>query len=263
MLSARLILVRHGQSTYNAQARLQGQADPPLSDAGRAEAELLRPALAALRRRPRRHERPRRAQRDRRAARLPGRAPRPALARDRRRRVGRGARSRTSRRDRSRRGAAARCKAARRRVVGRPPGARRRRRSTSWSRPAGTWLVVCHGGVVRAALSHVTGADPQRVAGPANASVTVVRAAGPPQLESYGWAAGAVSALTRDEIHRKFSARAALQPVTPPSHPGAFAEGGDKGGNRPAGKWGRRAGRLPHSTARAPERARRPPAARC
>src|ERR1700754_1917632 len=48
MLSARLILVRHGQSTHNAQARLQGQADPPLSDAGRAEAELLRPALPAL-----------------------------------------------------------------------------------------------------------------------------------------------------------------------------------------------------------------------
>src|SRR3954464_12954101 len=48
MLSARLILVRHGQSTHNAQARLQGQADPPLSDAGRAEAELLRPALPAF-----------------------------------------------------------------------------------------------------------------------------------------------------------------------------------------------------------------------
>ena len=46
MLSARLLLVRHGQSTYNAQARLQGQADPPLSDAGRREAELLEPALA-------------------------------------------------------------------------------------------------------------------------------------------------------------------------------------------------------------------------
>ena len=45
MLSARLILVRHGQSTHNAQARLQGQADPPLSDAGRAEAELLKAAL--------------------------------------------------------------------------------------------------------------------------------------------------------------------------------------------------------------------------
>ena len=48
MLSARILLVRHGQSTHNAQARLQGQADPPLSDAGRAEAELLRPALPAF-----------------------------------------------------------------------------------------------------------------------------------------------------------------------------------------------------------------------
>src|SRR4051794_2315935 len=45
MLSARLVLVRHGQSTYNAQRRLQGQANPPLSDAGRAEARALRAAL--------------------------------------------------------------------------------------------------------------------------------------------------------------------------------------------------------------------------
>ncbi len=54
---------------------------------------------------------------------------------------------------------------ARRRDLGRPRGARRRAPSTS-CRAGGTWLVVCHGGVVRAALSHVTGADPRRVAGP-------------------------------------------------------------------------------------------------
>src|SRR3954452_9365064 len=45
MLSARLVLVRHGQSTYNAQQRLQGQADPPLSDAGREEARRLAAVL--------------------------------------------------------------------------------------------------------------------------------------------------------------------------------------------------------------------------
>src|SRR6478609_7945793 len=45
MLSARLILVRHGQSTYNAQLRLQGQADPPLSETGREEARALAGAL--------------------------------------------------------------------------------------------------------------------------------------------------------------------------------------------------------------------------
>src|SRR4051812_41823770 len=41
MLSARLVLVRHGQSTWNAEGRLQGQADPPLSEQGRREAEAL------------------------------------------------------------------------------------------------------------------------------------------------------------------------------------------------------------------------------
>src|SRR3954471_11917270 len=37
----RLFLVRHGESTYNAEGRLQGQADPPLTPRGRAEAETL------------------------------------------------------------------------------------------------------------------------------------------------------------------------------------------------------------------------------
>ena len=42
----RLLLVRHGESIWNAEGRWQGSADPPLSDAGRAQAaqlaELLR-----------------------------------------------------------------------------------------------------------------------------------------------------------------------------------------------------------------------------
>ena len=69
---------------------------------------------------------------------------------------------------------------------GRPAGARRRRRRRAAR--GGTWLVVCHGGVVRAALSHVTGADPRHVAGPANASVTVLRRAA--RLEAYAWTPG-------------------------------------------------------------------------
>jgi broad specificity phosphatase PhoE len=40
----RLILLRHGESTWNAQRRMQGTADPPLSAAGRRQAR----ALAAL-----------------------------------------------------------------------------------------------------------------------------------------------------------------------------------------------------------------------
>ena len=36
-----LYLVRHGQTTYNAEHRIQGQLDTPLSDEGRRQAELL------------------------------------------------------------------------------------------------------------------------------------------------------------------------------------------------------------------------------
>jgi broad specificity phosphatase PhoE len=36
-----LILVRHGESTWNREHRIQGQLDPPLSDLGRRQAELL------------------------------------------------------------------------------------------------------------------------------------------------------------------------------------------------------------------------------
>jgi probable phosphoglycerate mutase len=36
----RILLVRHGQSTWNAEGRWQGRADPPLSDLGRRPAEV-------------------------------------------------------------------------------------------------------------------------------------------------------------------------------------------------------------------------------
>ncbi|MEI6046272.1 MAG: alpha-ribazole phosphatase [Chloroflexota bacterium] len=42
----RLILVRHGQTDYNAQQRYQGQMDTPLNAVGVAQAKALRPRLA-------------------------------------------------------------------------------------------------------------------------------------------------------------------------------------------------------------------------
>src|SRR5215212_2370289 len=45
---ARLLLVRHGESTWNARGRWQGWADPPLSDLGRAQAEAAGPAAAPV-----------------------------------------------------------------------------------------------------------------------------------------------------------------------------------------------------------------------
>jgi broad specificity phosphatase PhoE len=44
----RALLVRHGQSTWNAEGRWQGQADAPLSDLGERQARDAAPAVAAL-----------------------------------------------------------------------------------------------------------------------------------------------------------------------------------------------------------------------
>ncbi len=46
---ARLVLIRHGQSTWNSEHRIQGQLDPPLSAEGRRQAELLADRLAGRR----------------------------------------------------------------------------------------------------------------------------------------------------------------------------------------------------------------------
>ena len=44
----RLILVRHGESTWNAEERLQGQLDPPLSERGREQSRALAGMLDGL-----------------------------------------------------------------------------------------------------------------------------------------------------------------------------------------------------------------------
>jgi probable phosphoglycerate mutase len=46
---SRLLLVRHGESTWNAARRIQGQLDPPLSDQGAAQAIEVRERLAGHR----------------------------------------------------------------------------------------------------------------------------------------------------------------------------------------------------------------------
>jgi broad specificity phosphatase PhoE len=44
----RLLFVRHGQSTWNADGRWQGQADPPLSTLGEAQARAAADAVPAV-----------------------------------------------------------------------------------------------------------------------------------------------------------------------------------------------------------------------
>ncbi len=46
MNTGRLLLLRHGQSTWNLDGRWQGLADPPLSELGSAQATAAAPALA-------------------------------------------------------------------------------------------------------------------------------------------------------------------------------------------------------------------------
>jgi glucosyl-3-phosphoglycerate phosphatase len=46
---ARVIIWRHGRTTWNAERRFQGQADPPLDDVGRAQAAQAAALLATLR----------------------------------------------------------------------------------------------------------------------------------------------------------------------------------------------------------------------
>lgn len=48
MGATRILLVRHGQSEWNAAGRWQGQADPPLTDLGRRQARAAAASLGAL-----------------------------------------------------------------------------------------------------------------------------------------------------------------------------------------------------------------------
>jgi probable phosphoglycerate mutase len=45
---AHILLVRHGESTWNAERRWQGHADPPLSTTGAAQARAAAPALTGI-----------------------------------------------------------------------------------------------------------------------------------------------------------------------------------------------------------------------
>src|SRR6059058_5345383 len=46
---ARLVLVRHAQSTWNGLGKIQGQLDPPLSERGREQAQRLGERLGSAR----------------------------------------------------------------------------------------------------------------------------------------------------------------------------------------------------------------------
>jgi probable phosphoglycerate mutase len=184
MLSARLVLVRHGQSTYNAGGLLQGQADPPLSAAGREEAAALAPYLRGF---PAGRARTSDLRRARETAALAGHPGAELDARLREIDVGEWAGRPL---DELPGGSEVSWRAG----PEVPPG------GESWAdmtarvgavldelrAAGGPWLLVAHGGVIRAAVATLTGVDPRRIAGPANASVSVYDPARG-QLLAYAW----------------------------------------------------------------------------
>jgi glucosyl-3-phosphoglycerate phosphatase len=186
MLEDRLVLVRHGQSTWNAEKRLAGQGDPPLTETGRREAAALEPVLGGFP--------PERAVvsdlvRARETAALLGHPGARVDARWREVAVGEWeGRPWTE--------LPAGTEPAWRGGPLVPPG------GESWEQAlarvagpldelraaGGSWLVVSHGAAIRATVCVLTGIDARRITGPANASVTVLRLSGPSvQLLTYGW----------------------------------------------------------------------------
>jgi probable phosphoglycerate mutase len=179
------LLVRHGESAWNAERRLQGQADAPLSERGRAQGTRLRDVLRTL---------PVDAAvssdllRARETAALAGFAD--ARADARWRELDLGAWS-----GRLEAEVAPEELAAFRRAALVPPGgeswplfaARVAAAVEELGRAGGTSAVFTHGGCVRAAVAHVTGARPETVAGPVNTSLTLVELAPRRRLLTFNW----------------------------------------------------------------------------
>ncbi len=174
----RLFLVRHGESAWNAENRLQGQADAPLSALGREQARALRlPRLPAV---------GSDLERARETAELAGFPDVPVDPRWRERGLGEWEthlESEVATKDdmaRFRTGALV------------PPGgetwdAFQARVADAAAAVTGDCLVFTHGGCVRALVAAITGADYRTVAGPANTSVTVVRTGQHPRMLAFNW----------------------------------------------------------------------------
>jgi glucosyl-3-phosphoglycerate phosphatase len=175
----RLLLVRHGESTWNAEHRLQGQADPPLSDLGREQTAALAPFLDGIPDHRLSSDLTRAVQ----TAELLGLAGAPTDERWREIDMGPWAGFTVDELD--------------------PESVAAWRRGEHY--PAETWaqfqarvagavdelrgddvLVVTHGGCIRATVAYLTGADPRSLAPPGNASLTVLEHGDRVRLHAYG-----------------------------------------------------------------------------
>ncbi|HTE61527.1 MAG TPA: histidine phosphatase family protein [Solirubrobacteraceae bacterium] len=183
-----LHIVRHGESTWNAEHRLQGQLDPPLSAEGRAQAVALAPLVARL------GVPPERVVcsdlgRARETAALLGLEPGTYDPAWREIDVGAWGGRTAAEVDAEADGLTNWRGGARTAPDGEPWeafAARVARAADALIAAGGPWLVVSHGGCIRATCAHVTGGDALSFGSPPNASLTTIELGPRPRLLSYG-----------------------------------------------------------------------------
>jgi broad specificity phosphatase PhoE len=193
----RLLIVRHGESTWNAEERLQGQLDPPLSAQGREQSAALGRALD-LSGFPSERILCSDLARARETAELLGVRPGRYDPRWREIDIGEWGGRRAAEVDAEVDGLTNWRGGPVTAPDGEPWPVFAERVSGAFDELAaagGSWLVISHGGCVRAATAHVTGADHLRLGSPGNASLTTFELGDPRRLLSYGWVArnGAVT----------------------------------------------------------------------
>jgi broad specificity phosphatase PhoE len=188
-MADRLILIRHGESTWNFEERLQGQLDPPLSERGREQALGLKGLVDAVGVPPERVISSDLG-RARETAELLGLEPAVFDPAWREIDVGEwGGR------------VAAEVDGESDELTNWRGGPRTAPGGETWDEFAarvsdavdelvlagGSWLVVCHGGCIRVAGAHLTGANPLALGSPPNASATVFEIGGErSRLLTYG-----------------------------------------------------------------------------
>jgi glucosyl-3-phosphoglycerate phosphatase len=182
----RLILVRHGESTWNAEERLQGQLDPPLSDRGREQSRALAAVVDGV---PDERIVCSDLARARETAELIGLRPGRFDPRWREIDVGSWG-GRTAAEIDAQGGELTNWRGGPRTAPDGEPwdafAARVSGAADELIAAGGSWLVVCHGGCIRAVAAHVTRADALRVGSPPNASATVFELGARPRLLVYG-----------------------------------------------------------------------------
>ena len=183
------MLVRHGESEWNAAGRMQGQGDPPLSDLGREQCRALRDALAGMRID---HAIASDLVRARETAALAGFDLVPTDPRWREIDVGAWTARHTGEIPREQLDAWKRGMHVPAGGESWPELVTRVGEAVDEMRAAGgTWLVITHGGCVRAAIAHVTGASPTAMRSPDNASLTLIALGTWPCLLAFNRSAGA------------------------------------------------------------------------